>query len=117
MKIQVNTDNHVVGSAELTRHVESVVEPALERFADRITRVEVQLSDQNGHAKHHGSDKRCVLEARPASHQPVVVTHDAPTVELAFEGAAEKMERALDHLFDRLDNTKGRTSYAGEEEE
>ena len=44
MQIQVSTDNHVVGSAELTRQVDAVVANALSHFGDRVTRVEVYIS-------------------------------------------------------------------------
>lgn len=50
MQVQVNTDNHVNGSAGLTRRIEAVVEGSLERFSRRVTRIEVQLSDENGSA-------------------------------------------------------------------
>jgi len=65
MQIQVNTDNHIKGRADVVRLVHSCVEGAVGRFADRITRVEVHLSDTNSH-KSGGADKRCVLEARLA---------------------------------------------------
>ena len=45
MQIQVNTDSNIEGREKLTAHVRSVVESALNRFSDRITRVEVHLSD------------------------------------------------------------------------
>jgi ribosome-associated translation inhibitor RaiA len=107
MIIQINTDNHVQGSAELTREVESLVESALGRFGDRITRVEVHLTDENSSQKTHGDAMRCRLEARPASRQPVTVTADAATIEQAVASAAKKMERLLDGTFGRLDDPRG----------
>lgn len=64
MQIQVNTGHHVEGGEELTRQIEGVVEGALGRFSDRITRVEVHLTDENGSQKSGDSDKQCVMEAR-----------------------------------------------------
>ncbi len=63
MQVLVNSDHHITGSESVTERVQSIVEASLERFADRITRVEVFLSDVNG-AKHGARDKRCVMEAR-----------------------------------------------------
>ena len=63
MQVQVHTDNHVNGSAGLTAHVESVVTGALDRFGNRVTRVEVHIGDENGH-KGGEHDKRCAMEAR-----------------------------------------------------
>jgi len=100
MKIQINTDNNIEGSEELTQQTQAVVESALERFAQRITRVEVHLSDEN--SQKGGRDKRCVIEARLEGMQPVVVTDQAENTEQAVNGAADKLERLLDHELGRL---------------
>jgi len=42
MHIQVNTDNNIEGREKLAAHAEAVVEEALSRFSDHITRVEVE---------------------------------------------------------------------------
>ena len=114
MQIQVNTDNHTAGSADLTRQVESVVEGALGRFSDRITRVEVHLSDQSSSTKSRDNDKRCVMEARLAGLQPITVSADGSSLEHALSSAADKLEKTLKRTLGRLDDPKGRTSYAGE---
>lgn len=88
MHVQVSTDNHVVGSAELSREVEAVVEEALGRFSDWITRVEVQLSDESSGSKTRDNDKRCVMEARPAGQQPISVSHQGSTMDQALKGSA-----------------------------
>jgi len=112
MQIQINTDNHVEGSEELTRDVESMVEGALGRFSEWITRVEVQLSDEDG-PKNHGNAKRCVMEARPEGHQPLSVSHQGATMDQALKGCIKKLERVLDDTKGRLYDPKGNTSYAG----
>jgi ribosome-associated translation inhibitor RaiA len=106
MMIQLSTDNHIQGSADLQRQVESVVEASLERFGDRITRVEVHLSDENSAQKDHGEAIRCRIEARPAGLQPVAVTADATNVDQAVDEAAEKLKRLLDSTFGKLDNPR-----------
>lgn len=116
MRIQVHTDNTIEGSAGLTGHVESVVSDTLGRFGGQLTRVEVHLRDVNG-PRVAGDDKRCLMEARLAGRQPTVVTHDAPTLNAAIDGAVEKLERSLDKILDRLGQRKGRGSYGGEEEQ
>jgi len=100
MQVLVNSDHHITGSESVTERVESIVEASVERFADRITRVEVFLSDANA-GKHGARDKRCVMEARAAGVAPVAVSHEAPTVLASIEGAAPKLERALEHAFGR----------------
>jgi ribosome-associated translation inhibitor RaiA len=101
MQVLVNSDHHITGSESVTERVESIVSASVERFADRITRVEVFLSDGNG-PKHGARDKRCVMEARAAGVAPVAVTNEAPDLLEAIEGAASKLKRALEHKFGRL---------------
>ena len=74
MQVQLNTDRHIDAHDELTHQVETVMEGAVGRFADQITRVEVHLSDENSQ-KGGGDDKRCLLEARLAGLQPIAVSH------------------------------------------
>ena len=95
MQVQVNTDNTVAGSEELSRKVEGVVEGTLGRFGGQITRVEVHLNDVNG-PKSGPDDNRCQMEARLAGLQPISVSHQADTLDQAIDGAAKKLERALD---------------------
>lgn len=115
MQVQVNTDNHIEGGEKLTRHVTSVVEGTLGRFSDRITRVEVHLTDESSAAKSAGNDKRCAMEARIGGLKPIAVTHDSPTVDQAIDGAVEKLEKAIDRTFDKLNDVKGRTSFGGDQ--
>jgi len=103
MQVQLNTDSNVVGSTELALQLEDEVRGALRRFADRITQVEVHLSDLTSDNKTGGDDKRCMMEARLAGRQPMSVSHDAPTVSLAIHGACDKLVRALDRLLGKLD--------------
>jgi hypothetical protein len=115
MHVHVSTDNHIAGGEDLIRQVEAVVEGALGRFSDWITRVEVQLSDENSH-KSRGNDKRCVMEARPAGLQPITATHQGATLEQALKGSAKKLVRLLDDTAGRLGDPKGRTSFGGDQE-
>jgi ribosome-associated translation inhibitor RaiA len=101
MQVLLNSDHHITGHESLTERVQSIVEGSVERFADRITRVEVFLSDVNG-AKHGARDKRCVMEARTAGVAPVAVSHEAPSILESIDGAASKLERALEHTFGRM---------------
>lgn len=115
MQIQVNTDKNIEGSVELTNQVREILEGALSRFGNWITRVEVQLSDESSSSKSRDDDKRCVIEARPAGMQPVSVSHDAATVDQALKGSAKKLERLLSDTKGRLGNVKGNPSFAGEQ--
>lgn len=101
MKIQINTDGHIEGNEALAAQLRATVDQALARFSERVTRVEVHLSDENG-AKHGQQDQRCLLEARLEGRQPVVVTDHAATLEQAVQGAASKLAHLLESTLARL---------------
>lgn len=101
MDVLVNTDSSVEGREALITHVEQSLRHTLARFADRITRLEVHLSDENAD-KHGADDKRCVVEARIAGRAPTAVTHHAPDLHKAVAGAGDKMKHALDTIFGKL---------------
>jgi ribosome-associated translation inhibitor RaiA len=109
MQIQVNTDHNIEGHEVLARHIEADVRAALDRFGDRITRVEVHLSDENG-AKSRNDDKRCRMEARCAGRQPVAVSHDSTTLRGAYDGAAKALQQLLETSLGRSHQHKGAAS-------
>lgn len=96
MLIQVRTDSNIAGGAALTQRVEASVRNALDRFADRVTRVQVHLGDQNSDKKSGDADMRCMIEVRLAGMDPIAVRDNAPTVEQAIDGAIDKLVRAAD---------------------
>jgi len=100
MQIQINTDRHIEGDERLTAWASGVVEQALSHVRDRITRVEVHLSDENGD-KSGQHDKRCMMEARLEGRQPIAVTHQAATMDQAVNGAAEKLTGAIESILGR----------------
>lgn len=108
MQIQVNTHD-AVGGHDLAQRVEAMVAAGLDRFAPHLTRVEVHLGDVNA-AKGGAADKRCMIEARPNSHQPVSVTHHAATIALALDGALDKARWALDKALAARTDHKGGAS-------
>jgi ribosome-associated translation inhibitor RaiA len=115
MQIQVSTDNHTVGNEDLQRQVEDVVESKLGRYGERITRVEVHLTDENGTHKSGDRDKRCVMEARVAGLKPITVSAEGSSLEQALSGAGEKLTKTLKRTLGKMDDPKGRTSFAGDQ--
>jgi len=100
VQIQINTDSNIDGNQEMKAALKDMVEHHLGRFGERITRVEVHLSDVNSNKG--GRDIRCVMEARVGGMQPVAVDELAMDWEKASKGAAEKLVRALDTRFGKL---------------
>lgn len=92
MQIQINNQR---GGAALATTVTGMLEPALARFSEHVTRLEVHITDENG-KKGGKDDKRCVMEARMEGQKPVAVVENAPTVMQAVQGAIDKLLRMLD---------------------
>lgn len=113
MQIQVHGDNHVEGSARLTEWVSASISSKLERFDEQVTRVVVHIADENGD-KAGGKDKRCQIEARPKGQQPISVTHKAESVNLAVEGAIEKLNTSLTSLYGKLRSKRALSQHAPE---
>ncbi len=105
MHIQINTDANIEGPEELAIHVKDVVKSTLGRYSDRITRVEVHLSDQNSD-KSGQDDKRCMMEARLEGRRPTAVTHEAANLDDAVDGAADKLQRSLESTLERLEDVR-----------
>lgn len=101
MKVQVNSDSSIRVDQRVIEFVESHVLAALKRFENKLTRVEVHLSDLNS-TKGGADDKRCLVEVRPAGQDPIAVNEVAASTELAVRGATQKMQRLLDSHFARL---------------
>ncbi len=106
MFVQINTDNQIKSDAEANERLESAVREKLGRFEDRLTHVEIHVSDING-PKGGDGDKRVSLEARPTGHQPIAVTAEGARIDDAVGNAAGKAVRALDRLFGKLSDRKG----------
>ena len=107
MQIQINTDHNIEGREVLADQVSGVVESALDRVSDHITRVEVHLSDENSD-KRGQNDKRCMMEARLEGRQPVAVTHQAATLDQAVDGAADKLVRLIESTLGRRHDRESR---------
>ena len=107
MQVQVNTDDHIHGGESLAQWVNDEALSRLSRFRDHITRLEVFLTDLDG-SKSGVKDKRCRLEARVASRQPVSVTADGDKMATAFMDAVDKLIRALDTDLGRVKDRHGR---------
>ena len=98
MLIEVRTDGNIKGSEQFSDHVKALVHAALDRFDDRIRRVDVYLSDAIGNKPGH-DDKCCVIEARRDGREPIVVTHQESTMDQAIQGAVHSLKKSVDSAF------------------
>jgi ribosome-associated translation inhibitor RaiA len=113
MQILVVTDNHVSGSEGLETYVQSVVASALERFGNRVTRVEVHLGDENSHKS---GGEWCAIEAKLAGLQPITVNDNSGNLNRSVDNAVEKLLRALEHAIGKKEDAKPRVSASRERE-
>ena len=97
MQIQINTDNTIEGHEQIAETLEATIGEGLSRFSEKITRVELHLSDVNG--DRGGNDKRCVLEVRPKGLLPVITSSQAASVDQAVRSAIQKMFSLLGSTF------------------
>jgi ribosome-associated translation inhibitor RaiA len=104
MKIQINSDRNIVIHEGFAAELEQSISKTLSHFSRQITRVEVHLGDENGH-KGGGQqdDKRCAMEARLQGRPPLAVTCNAPSLQQAAAGAAEKLNRLIESSLGRVD--------------
>lgn len=112
MQIQVNSDHTVATSDGFVDYVRTTIEQELHNCKSQITRIEVHLSDENGH-KSGVNDKRCVIEARLAGRKPMAVTDQGDTLHDAISGAAEKLKHALESILHKEHDHHPRISGEG----
>ena len=105
MQFQFNSDSSVMGTENVAERIENAVRTKLSRFEDRLTRVEVHVSDEN--ARKGGSDdKTCLIEVRPRGGKPIGVTEHAGDVDTAARKAAGTMAQRLERVLGKSERHK-----------
>ena len=102
MKIIINSNSQVDLNEDKIEYFRGDIESSLERFADWVTRIEVHLTDENSAKKGGDDDIRCLMEARPASHQPISIETRAGSPEQSIQEATDMLERRLDAMMDKI---------------
>jgi len=103
MIIQLNTDRTINGDQRHQDFFTSQISEELSRYQSHITRIEVHLKDENG--KNEGlNDMHCLIEARLKGKQPIAVSNQADTIELAVSGAIDKLKASLKTIIGHLQN-------------
>ena len=98
MQVQFNSDSSVMGTENVAERIEARIREKLERFSERLTRIEVHVRDENG-SKGGADDKTCVIEARPRGDQPMNVTERASTIDDAARKAVNTLAKRLRRHF------------------
>lgn len=110
MLIDVRTDDRVKGSAQSSDQVKAAVHAALDRFGDRVRRVDVHLSDAISNKT--GLDhKCCMIQARCDGREPIVVTHQEATMEKAIHDAVRGLKNSLESVFGKEASLRNRRDH------
>ncbi|MEM7625587.1 MAG: HPF/RaiA family ribosome-associated protein [Planctomycetota bacterium] len=100
MIVQINAGD-IQSSDALRDHAQDTVEAALKHVADKVTRVEIHLRDDNA-SKSAANDKRVTMEGRIAGQQPLVVDHATDDLYKSIAEAASKLGRAINTRLQRI---------------
>lgn len=101
MTIQINTDKTISGEERSTDFFKVQIADDLKRFETHITRIEVHLKDENG-KKEWFNKISCMLEARLEGRQPIAITNQANTIDLAINGTVEKVKTAIESILGKI---------------
>lgn len=103
MVIQLNTDKNIKGTENLEAFVSEKVKGSLKHFVNKVTRIEVHLSDQNAE-KGGADDIQCKIEARVQGMKPVIAVSKSDTKEKALNEAVEKIKASLSTVIGKMKN-------------
>jgi hypothetical protein len=106
MKVHLHTDRNLAVDAELVARIERTAEAQLARFASRLNRVDLHLTDQSA-GRSSGAHVRCRAEARASGLPPVAVTQEAPDARTALDRTVVALVSALTNTMSRVAD-KGR---------
>ncbi|MFT6843077.1 MAG: ribosome-associated translation inhibitor RaiA [Psychroserpens sp.] len=103
MTIQINTDKTLTGEKRSSDFFISQITEALQRVESHITRIEVHLKDENG-KKDGFNNISCLIEARLEGKQPIAITNQADTIDLAVTGAIDKIKNSIESILGKIQN-------------
>ena len=98
MQFQFNSDSSVMGTDNVAERIEAQLRHRIARYEERLTRIEVHVSDENAH-KHGHDDKTCTIEARPRGGKPIGLHGKADKVDDAARKAANTLVQRLERVF------------------
>jgi hypothetical protein len=110
MLIEIRTNGSVEEAETLSDQVNKIVQSTLDRFKDRIRRVDVHLSDVVSNKSGH-DDKRCMMEARLVGCEPIVVTQQATSVDQVVHDAAHTLKKSIESVLGRESTLEQRRDH------
>ena len=94
MLVQINFGD-VQHSEAIESWARERISAQLGHLAEKLTRVEVHLRDDNSATRSSDDDKRCVMEGRIAGQRPLAVDHSGRDLYKVIDETAGKLARAV----------------------
>jgi hypothetical protein len=101
MIIQINTDNNLSIDERSNDFFSAQISEELQHFSSHITRIELHLKDESA-GKDGLNYISCVLEARLENRQPIAVTSQEDSIDLAVSSAIEKAKTAINSIMGKI---------------
>lgn len=101
MTILINTDNNLIANKRDCDFLSSQISETLQRFESHITRIEIHLKNESGR-KDRFNDISCLLEARIEGKQPIAITNQADTMDIAVSGAIDKIKTSIESILGKI---------------
>jgi hypothetical protein len=115
MQFQVETDNHIQGRQELQQRVEASVLESLGHLGNSVTRIVAHLSEPGASRSSSGApDFKCLIEAHVTGMKDLAVSHHAPNLGQAIDGAAGRLKHALETAVEKRVDAQRRAAGLGE---
>lgn len=90
----------------MAARAEEIARARTSRIEQHLTRMEIHVGDVDG-PRDGADDIRCAIEVRPAGMAPIARTHQAPDIEVAIAGAADKVVAAYERQIGKRTSRKG----------
>ena len=97
--MNITVDGNVKATPAMLSHVQTKINHALSRFADRINEVHVHVVDTNG--PRGGIDKVCAIHAHVPRLPVVIVSHAASDYYEAVSAAVHRLKASLARRLNR----------------
>jgi hypothetical protein len=101
MNIEINTDKTNNGDEKHQDKLIVQISKELNNYNSHITDIAVHLSDHNGHKK-GWNYILCLLKAKFDDKDPIVVSNQAITTEIAMAGAIDKLMASIESTLGQL---------------
>ncbi|MBL8359223.1 MAG: hypothetical protein JNN18_01935 [Rubrivivax sp.] len=102
MQTILHADNHSLSYHRMDQHLKIVADDALQRFGERVTRVDAFMG-LSPPTRRKGTRVQCTVQAHVKGIDHVVTSDRGGSPHQAIEGALRKLRRAIGYAISRPD--------------